>query len=82
MHILMLPSFLVTNNTGAPQGDELGRIYPFVEVLRFEASVLPILWGPCGMVSLRLVRCLGGDQCRILPLFTEVFLATLLETHP
>nr|BAD26440.1 unknown protein [Oryza sativa Japonica Group] len=25
----MLPSFFLTNNTGAPQGDELGRTNPF-----------------------------------------------------
>ncbi|MFS8009652.1 hypothetical protein Hanom_Chr14g01287461 [Helianthus anomalus] len=29
MHILNVPSFFFTNNTGAPQGEELGRIKPF-----------------------------------------------------
>ncbi|MFS8021575.1 hypothetical protein Hanom_Chr16g01429031 [Helianthus anomalus] len=29
MHILKAPSFFFTNNTGAPQGEELGRIKPF-----------------------------------------------------
>jgi hypothetical protein len=28
MHILIDPSFFLTNNTGAPYGDELGRIKP------------------------------------------------------
>ncbi|KAJ0533204.1 hypothetical protein Hanom_Chr00s000001g01596571 [Helianthus anomalus] len=29
MHILNVPSFFFTNSTGAPQGEELGRIKPF-----------------------------------------------------
>src|SRR4051812_10725174 len=29
MHILSVPSFLVTNRTGQPHGDELGRMKPF-----------------------------------------------------
>ncbi|MFS8024697.1 hypothetical protein Hanom_Chr16g01466431 [Helianthus anomalus] len=29
MHILKVPSFFFTNNTGAPQGEELGRMKPF-----------------------------------------------------
>ncbi|MFS7976617.1 hypothetical protein Hanom_Chr10g00894491 [Helianthus anomalus] len=29
MHILNVPSFFFTKSTGAPQGDELGRIKPF-----------------------------------------------------
>ncbi|MFS7936418.1 hypothetical protein Hanom_Chr05g00415331 [Helianthus anomalus] len=29
MHILNVPSFFFTNNTGAPKGEELGRIKPF-----------------------------------------------------
>src|SRR3954470_24325301 len=29
MHILSVPSFFVTNRTGQPHGDELGRMKPF-----------------------------------------------------
>ena len=29
MHSLIVPSFFFTNKTGAPQGETLGRIYPF-----------------------------------------------------
>src|SRR3954465_13173039 len=29
MHILSVPSFFVTNRTGKPHGDELGRMTPF-----------------------------------------------------
>src|ERR1041385_4157118 len=29
MHILYVPSFFVTNRTGQPHGDELGRMKPF-----------------------------------------------------
>jgi hypothetical protein len=29
MHICCVPSFFSTNNTGAPQGDELGWMNPF-----------------------------------------------------
>src|SRR3954464_12186620 len=29
MHILSVPSFFVTNRTGQPLGDELGRMKPF-----------------------------------------------------
>src|SRR4051812_21699260 len=29
MHILSVPSFFVTNRTGHPHGDELGRMKPF-----------------------------------------------------
>src|SRR4051812_23898286 len=29
MHILLVPSFFVTNRTGQPHGDELGRMKPF-----------------------------------------------------
>jgi len=28
MHILIVPSFLLTNNMGAPHGNKLGRIKP------------------------------------------------------
>ncbi|KAJ0533507.1 hypothetical protein HanIR_Chr09g0409141 [Helianthus annuus] len=28
MHILKVPSFFFTNNTGAPQGEELGQMKP------------------------------------------------------
>ncbi|KAJ0458099.1 hypothetical protein HanIR_Chr15g0781231 [Helianthus annuus] len=28
MHILKVPSFFFTNSTGAPQGEELGRMKP------------------------------------------------------
>src|SRR3954451_24912274 len=30
MHILSVPSFFVTNRTGQPHGDDLGRMKPFV----------------------------------------------------
>src|SRR3954469_17078488 len=30
MHILSVPSFFVTNRTGQPHGDELGRMKPLV----------------------------------------------------
>ncbi|MFS7966851.1 hypothetical protein Hanom_Chr09g00778721 [Helianthus anomalus] len=29
MHMRKVPSFFFTNNTGAPQGEEIGRIKPF-----------------------------------------------------
>src|SRR3954469_14054017 len=31
MHILYVPSFFVTNRTGQPHGDELGRMKPFAK---------------------------------------------------
>jgi hypothetical protein len=46
MHNINVPYFFFTNNTGAPQGDTLGHIYPFFKIYSsyicnsFSSSVL------------------------------------------
>src|SRR3954466_8146146 len=50
MHILSVPSFFVTNRTGQPHGDELGRMKPFANeasswVLSSANSCGAILYG-------------------------------------
>src|SRR3954466_12110357 len=38
MHILSVPSFFITNRTGQPHGDELGRMKPFANETSIWAS--------------------------------------------